>query len=456
MNYLIYLGLIIYGSFYHISSSEFWPVTISRTWLNLTNFENSLLQKPLFGLFLSLFHLIPLNDLWHIYLVKFVFSFIGLLGQIFFIRFLLEASETKISHRYNNLFESLLLVLLLAFSPVLLHNFFRIRADQVTFLFFSLALLFNHRKQFLKSILFLVLMSLVSIKSFIFLIPAFFLVLPNYRLYFSQLKSIHKYYLFFGFLGVLLWVIGLNVAALTYLSDTYTTMDFPNKYLKKYLFLESLPILASLFFSFYIFYKKDSTLKPYAIASSAAFILILLIPQSYPFYIASLTPVFYLPMFMLLLKTTKLSWLKKISLLSIQIIAVFFISLHFKYAFHNSLKAQLNYIKKIGRIVSKNNLSYLDGMGILPRQNFIPCFVSPDDDNSNNSCFDNIKKNSAEVIIVTQRLNFLGTDLFVELEKNYTQVFPSFWIKNTYKTPYLESKIDLLSMVPAFFIFGFD
>lgn len=456
MNYLIYSCIIIYGLFYHISSSEFWPITISKTWLNSINFEYSLLQKPLFGFFLSLFHLLPLDDLFHIYLVKFVFSFIGLLGLLFFIKFLIEISDIKSINQHTKISEGILLILLLGLSPVLLHNFFRIRTDQITFLFFSLVLLFNHRKQFFKSVFFLGLIPLISIKSYIFLIPVFFIVLPNYKIYFNRLKIVHKYYLFFAFIGVLIWVMSLNISALTYLADTFKTMDFPNKYLKKYLFLEIMPIFASLFSVIYIFLKKDTALKPYAIASIITFMLILLIPQSYPFYIASLAPIFYIPLFILLLKTVKLDTRKKIFLLGAQILTVVFISLYFKYDFYHSLNIQMDYIKKAGKIISKNNLSYLDGTGILPRQNFIPCFISPDDENANNACLNNIKTNNADVVIVTHRLSFLGTDLFVELEKNYIQLRPSFWIKNAYKSPYLESKIDLLNTMPAFLTFGFE
>ena len=455
MKYVVYLGITIYGLFYHISSSEFWPITISKAWLNFDNFEYSLLQKPLFGLFLSLFHFFPIDDITHIYVVKLIFALMGTFGIVIYVKLIIEISGFKVPTKFKNIFECILLLVLLALSPVLLHNFFRIRTDQVTFLLFSLAVLFNYRKQLLKSMFFLTLIPLVSIKGCVFIIPAFFIFFPNLKKFFFQIRSLHKYYLIASVLGLFIWLINLNFPAISYLFETYKSMEFPNPSLKQYLVSEFILIFISLAVSVYLLYKKDTLLKSYAQSALSLFFLITLLPQSYPFYIASLAPFLYLPMFIVLIKSLIINSTKKIVFIFIQ--ASFALGITFYSAdFYTSMNKQIDYIKKVSQLIETNNLTYLDGMGILPRQKFIRCFVSPNDDIANGFCLNNVNLGTPDAIIVTQRLAYFGPALFELIKKNYTQVLPNLWIKTSFTSLVSKENIDLWSIAPAIYIFGFE
>lgn len=451
MNYLIYAGLVLYGLFYHISASEFWPITISRTWFTWENFEFSLLQKPMFGLFLAIFHLFPLNDPYHLYFVKLVFSVIGLCGLILFITFVAEASGKRLTPTYK----SLLLLLLLAMSPSLLTNFFRVRADQLTFFVFAFALLFSQRKQYPKSIACWIILPLISIKSLIFYVPAGFILYPEFKVFISGLRPVQQNLLKLLFLAGVIWVVALNVPALSYFKETYSTMDFPNSYLKRFLFSESLILIGSLTVSFYAIYKKEKNLTRYALASLASFVIILLIPQSYPYLVASLAPIIYLPGLLKMFSPAH-SGYKRFALSGLQILFVAGSLIYKKESLHRSNLNQIDYISQAARIIDRNNLTYIDGTGILPRQNFIPCFISPHDDVANNSCSEFLRSNVSDIVIATTRLNYLGIDFYKTIESEYTQAIPGFWIKNNYRSLIEKHQTDLTASLPAVFIFGFE
>ena len=77
---------------------------------------------------------------------------------------------------------------------------------------------------------------------------------------------------------------------------------------------------------------------------------------------------------------------------------------------------------------------YLDGMGSLPRQNFIPCFVSPEDEEANAFCQQELKTKHPEMVIITQRLLGLGQIVFDSVQLDYVQIRPNVWVhKNKMK-----------------------
>ncbi len=451
MKYLVYCGLIVFGLLYHISTSEFWPITISKTWLRSESFEWSVLQKPLFSLLLALFHLFPLTDVSHLLAVKLVFAVSGLAGVCFFAEFLIEFTG-----RSAKQLRVWILLALLVMSPVLLQNFFRVRTDQVCFMLFSLALLLNQRKSYLKSIAIWLTIPLVSIKGLMFFVPAAFILFPHYRIYLKQLKSVHKTYLLLSGFAVLIWVLKFNLQSFLYLIQTFNSMGFPNSYLKRLFHFEGLLVLASAALSVRAIYQNDLRLKPFAYASLSSLTLVLLFPQSYPYFNASFAPLIYLPLFLRILQHPEFPRLRSTYPVLVQVVIVILNCFYFKnHVFYPNL-AQLDYIEKSAAIVEKHSLMYLDGIGILPRQKFAPCFVSPDDEISNESCMKMMSEHSADTIIVTNRLNHLGLPLYEILEKSYVQVLPGFWLRNNLTALIAEYRTDLSKSVPAMFIFGFE
>lgn len=451
MRLLVYAGLVCYGLFYHISSSEFWPVTISKTWFSPEAFEISLLQKPLFSLFLGLFHFLPLNDVLHLLAVKLAFAIIGLSGVFFFTKALLEMSGQK----FNAGIEFALLILLLAMSPTLLNNFFRIRTDQVSFLFFSLALLFNGRKQYLKALLCWIMLPLIGIKGMVFFLPGLILFYPEIRIYVKQLPKKNRYLLNMGCIAVLVWVLGLNIPAISYLADTFKSMEFPNFHLRRFLSSEAILLAGALTVSALAVLRKERELQRTAVSSLACFSLILILPQSYPYFIASLAPIVYLPMFLKILNS-KMAKKYKLILPAVQILTVLLMIGLDQRTYYHSNSAELEYISRITQIIGKHDLTYIDGTGILPKQKLIPCFISPDDEAANSSCSGSLAAKTPDVVIATSRLNYLGVDLYKAVESEYTQIIPGFWLKNKYKSLVKANTADLSATLPAVFLFGFD
>ncbi len=455
MKYFVYLLLLCYGFFYHISSSEFWTVTISKTWLNPANFEFSLLQKPLFGMFLSLFHLLPLDDVGHLYFVKLIFSIIGIASVVYYLNAVLMIAKIKPPESVK----ALLLVVLLILSPVLLHNFFRIRTDQVSLLVFSLGLLFSQKKYYLRSLICWALLPLISIKGFIFLIPAGFIMYPDLRVVLKRLSKIQKIYLWLFSLSIFVWLIGLNIKSITYLFETFGSIEFPNVFLRNYLFNECLLIIGSTAVAISVIWKNDTELKPFAYASVACTFLIISMPQSYPYYIASLAPIVYLPLLVKILKSHRLSNLARIKAVSLTGVQVLFLVASFFYlkpSLYISNFDQLTYISNVSRIIDKHNLNYVDGTGILPRQNFIPCYISPDDEISNFICRRYLIEKTSDIVIATSRLNYFGSDLYNSIEKDYSQVIPGLWIKNNFRSLIANYQTDLKDPLAAVFLFGFE
>lgn len=445
--------LLIYGFFYHISASEFWPITISRTWFDSAHFENSLLQKPLFTFFLSLFHLLPLSDIQHLYLVKLVFAVLGTLTLFFYVEVLQILAGISLS-RYKKAFFTVFLLLL---SPVLFQNFFRVRSDQATFLFFVFALYFNLRGYFIRSLVCLILIPIISIKGIIFLLPGGIVLLSPYLGYIKKLSRCWRLNLALIVLAALIWAIGLNLPALSYFIDTYASNSFPNPHLKEYLTGEAFFLLGSLGIALHTWYRRDTALGPYVGAALICLFYILSVPQSYPYFIGSLCALVYLPLGVYIMRSLNgpSPALYRYLLLCVlqlgTLTAQFFSTPH---ALYRSSTYQFNFIKKAGHFMDAHSLHYLDGMGVLPRQKLIPCFESPDDDLANNSCRAWIRE-EPDVLLITQRLSALGTETFRIAEKHYIQILPNFWVHQRHQALIKPEDVQLENTPPPMLIFSF-
>lgn len=459
--YVLSIFLFFYGLFYYISSSEFWPISISKTWLNLESFEYSLLQKPLFGLFLSSLHWFPLSNINHIFLVKIVFTLTGAFALYIFAKLLHTIADPNNLKKLNLSVTVLALILV---SPVVLNNFFNIRTDQVAFLFFSLFLLQCEKKNIKLSLLLLSIIPLIGIKEIIFVIPG----VPIYCYVFR--KQFSKKVVFFSILtlsAVLVWAIGLNISSISYLIESYKNGAQNNVQISDYIKTEWPILFASVYIILLNLYKKINLL--YSWVSLYFISCLFLFPQSTSFFIASIVPFIYMPLFIFFLNT-KLHLIKfniinnviKLSVSGVLIAMQVFYILGLSYLYSKTIYptiyplnypsniTQLSYIKETSHLLDQHNFSYLDGMGIFPKNKFIPCFISPYDDLANSSCVEKITDAVPDIIIVTSRLMFLGTELFVAIEKKYIQIYPNLWIKKEKVIEYIFTPITLdRSLVPV-------
>ncbi|WP_148284960.1 hypothetical protein [Pseudobdellovibrio exovorus] len=426
-------------------------MTISKTWWNWSFFEPSQLQKPLFSFFLSFFHILPLSDLTHIYFVKFAFSLLGIVALYIFIKSAIEISQKQITH--NKLI--LIALLFCLFSPIFLKNFSRIRSDQVGFLFFILSVYFYLIRRMRLSFLFAILLPISSIKSILFFIPLAFIILPQYLSYFKKLNFIKKLNLTLLTLAALVWAIGYNLSALSYLIATYQDASFPTVYLKNFVTVEMPFILLSILTSLWILLNKRLRLIPYALASLSSLALIVAIPQSYSYYIASFVPIVYLPLLTVLIQYG--FQYKKVFVTTLSLCLLYSSIMMWKknLPYFISSCPQILFISKASALTNLHGFNYLDGMGMLPRQNLIPCFASPSDPIANNGCREALE-NQPDVIIITQRLLELGNESFKVAAENYFQVYPNYWVHQKYKEEVEIKKGDLDNLPVPLIIFMVD
>lgn len=449
LQYFVIFGLVLFGCFYRITTSEFWPITISKTWLTPEQFEFSMLQKPLLTLFLSAFHLLPLSDITHLLLVKLVFALFGALGIWALISFLFEITPTSNDKKNTSIAAGMLCLVFL--SPTVLSHFFSVRSDQLATTLFSFFLLFSYRKNLIFSILCLVLIPLSGIKELLFL-PAGFLIF-----YFQFKHLISKKFLFFGLYGVFtvfIWLSAYNVNALYYFLETFEQNNTSSNRLSSYVTqIESLSLLLTTLSVLYIFIKSHKSFYPYAISSLYFSLVIYAIPQSYSFLIGSLLPFILTPLMLVILQNQT----KKTHFFTI-IGSIFIFTLvmrfnHNAFAYSSSLK-QLKYIQTASQIIEESNLHYLDGVGILPRQKNYPCFASPNDQVANTSCLDRIQNQALDSVIITSRLMYVGEQVFNVVDKNYEQILPNLWVHKNLITPkILEHKNINADISPAFILF---
>jgi hypothetical protein len=447
--HFVLFTLLLFGCFYRITASEFWPITISKTWFTPQQFEFSMLQKPLLTIFLACFHLLPLTDISHLLLVKLVFSIIGACGIWALTSFLLDISEVPKHHKDKFLGFGMLALTLL--SPTILSHFFSIRSDQLATTFFSFFLMFSYRKILIPSLVCLALIPLAGIKE-VFFIPAGLLII-----YFHFNHLLSRRFLLFSFyamITIFVWLFAFNIPALYYFIESYEQTHLSLARLSSYfLKIESLSILLAILSGLYIFKKSLKPLYPYVLISVYFVLIIIVLPQPFSFLIGSLLPFILVPLALVLLLNRE----RKILFFS-SLIVIFLYTLTIRFSqnafIYSSSFKQLQYINRISEIISKNNLHYLDGVGILPRQDHYPCFASPNDDVANTSCLDRIEHQSLDSIIITSRLMYVGEQVFKVTDKKYVQILPNFWVhRSKLNEDILTHKNKGPELSPAFVLF---
>lgn len=438
MRYLIFGFLILFGLFHRITSSEFWPITISRTWLHPDRFETSLLQKPLLTLVLSLFHIFSFSDVAHLILVKIFFATLaaaGLFALFYFVRQLNEPATTPSFNLVAYLAAAFFLM-----SPVFQANFFSVRSDQMACVVFSFFLVFALRRHIKPALICLLIIPLMGIKEILFLIPGSLYFYLQFKPYFT---SRIKLLIFLGGAAALVWAIALNMSALFYLHETFDNTFYLTRFNSRTFISEYPLLLLSFVAALYFIFRADKTFRPISLVSVLFLAILLSLPQSFDFFIASVVPFIYIPFFLASLHIYRRHRKIVFTVFCTQALFAVSLKLYWNEPLYISNSVQLGYIAKASALIHKNRLTYLDGEGILPTQTYLPCFTSPLDSIANQGCIDMLNRNHPDVVIVTNRLMILGDIVFRLIEKDYTQIYPNLFMRNEYVTEDVKERINL-------------
>lgn len=449
-----FLLVVIFAAFiwaysYAIHSSEFWSIYISKKYFDVDFFE-TIKIKPLFHFLLYLGHLVPLHDLQHIIAIKILFSILGCLQLYLLFKVLEKITFTEVYLRYFIFFATLS-------GSIFLENYFKIRTDQLCLSLF-LFYLWKENDYFFKRTRYVFLFSLV------------FPLIGAKGVYFSVLTllshfSTKKINLNFNFKTLLKLLVLINVITYGLLLGWNSVLYFFNTYdsyaesLSNVVIFckENFAVLSLIFFLILILLTQlNKAFIPLNLtigaASLAALLIIFIAPQKFNFFLASFIPLFYILAADALVKLKKIKsvWYF-IFILLIGTNAVLNVYDNFKNKIFHSNTAQFAFIDKVTQQLGPYQFTYLDGVGIFPRQNNTNCFVSPDDWKSNSHCTELLNNSTADIIIHTQRLSQL-LPLGALPNKNYRAIGANVYLNTKHHDDTQLSK----DIPPAVLVFGFE
>ena len=360
----IFLFLFAYGFLSHFTSSEFWPITISKTWLTPSQFETSMLQKPLLTLFLSVFHLVKMPDLVHLIVVKAIFAAFCTYGFYHFIKFVLK--RAGFDYHDKPLINIVAALFVLA-CPTYLNYFFSIRSDQVACALFCLFLLFCEEKKQISAAAALALIPLFGVKEILFLLPGGIYYLWTFGNQASKKVSKKNLLYILGFaFTALIWIVALNIQFFYYFMEAYEGTNYLDRFNTYYYKQELFLLIATVGIWMYIFAAKQTEYYKEAVISFIFTMLLWFFPQSYYFYMASFLPFIYLPIVIVFLRM-KIYRSLKFAMVAVHIFFVIRSTLTLKALFFDSVAYQYSYISKASDFIQRHHFLYMDGMGLLPQ-----------------------------------------------------------------------------------------
>ena len=444
--------LFLKGMSSFITSSEFWSIFLSQHLLPFQDVWPSVFMKPIFHSVLALIHLLEFSDTNHIYFAKLLFTLNGI-AQFFLVYFLLNQLFKKSS------FLNLLLTAFLFLSPLILTHFDRIRSDQLalTVMLFYLYFIYSRPSvQFRYHFAFLMIFPLIGFKHIYFsILVLFFIPLKSTFDYFKTLSFFNRFIIILLFANALVWGIFLGIPSLSYfLAILRSDLNFrgPLVWLKTewfFIYLSLIPFFIAPFRK----YLKNKGLSILWKIQCVSLLIIVIHPQKFPFFIASFLPLIYLNglFFIHYLKDTQLIP-RRIFITTV--VGMSFYNLYLAQKHYRILttnQQQFETISALSKIITENNLTYLDGMGVLPTGKNVGCFVSPEDDLSNQACLQFIKAGTADAIIVTNRLMTLGFDFSTLGKYQYHAAGPNLFIHERIKK---DLAIENTNWAPPILIFS--
>jgi hypothetical protein len=426
--------LIFWSSTYYIHSSEFWSIYISKFTFD-TTFAHTIKMKPLFHFFLYLFHLPKISDTAHLWSVKLFFSFIGAvqfaLLWLIFKRYILFSVQQKF---LNSLF--ILFTVFIFLSEIYLKNFFRVRSDQlcITLFLIYIYLNSNFKLSTWMHFLFIAAYPLIAIKGVLFSIlhiPLFISHLKN-----TPVKSKYLCLYFLTLLALLITAVNNSWTGVVYLLNVYDnaaneSLFFFYSWLKSDALLISMTIISIFHRKYQITVKNYLNLNLYPI-SILSFAIIILFPQKHGYFIASFMPVFFLNsltyIFYLIWRFLNTDYFSNIDIKNrkyfIYAVTAIYIMIqgypYLKNSPYRSNLSQLRFVSHASEFIKRYNLSFIDGIGALPRSKNMNCFVSPSDDIANHFCTLLVQKGTPDIVILTSRLMWLiGPNDIIDKKYNH-------------------------------------
>ena len=384
-----------------------------------------MLQKPLLTLFLALFHLVKFGDITHLVLVKLLFAALGTYGFFIYVKLLFKVTNFSFE---NKIAMNLTAFIFALASPTYLNYFSGVRSDQVACVLFAIFLYLCEQRKMLPALVSLIAIPLFGIKEILFLAPGLLYLFWMFKENFikGELTKKHLLWAAVSSFAVLIWLINFNLSSFDYFINSYENTHYAERFSTYYYKDEMLFLILSLLASIWIFVSKKREFYRFSLISIFFLIVLLAMPQSFYFLMASLIPFIYLPVLALLL-TGKRNWFK-MGVVAFQII--FIISTRTS-GFLVPVFNQYRFISVASKLIKENHFTYLDGIGTMPEQKFYPCFVSPFDELANNGCVAT-DEHPPDVIIITNRLaTTLGDTMFNKAQKNYTQIYPNLWVLNS-------------------------
>ena len=456
---VILITILLFLSFwsvtYYIHSSELWSVYISKNLFD-PMFIKSVSMKPLLNLFLFLFHLFPLTNIEHLIAVKIFFGLFGIIQ--FYLLWKIFLYSTPPSFKKWSVFLILAFALFLFSSETYLQNFFRIRSDQICVSLFLCFVYLNlqHRIPLKFHFLFIGLYPLIALKGLLFSsLHLIHLALKNKAKPLGE-KNVFLYTL--ALCAALITTVNFSWNGVLYLISTFDNFSESLSALKTWAKADAVIITLSLVTIFHLNYQryiKEKIKINLSLLSIISLIVVFLFPQKHTYFIASFIPIFALT------AATYICYLydqvikAKKYIYAFTFVLLFLLVFKYQHYYQNnpyrSNLAEYTFIKYISEIISRNNLSYIDGFGALPRSNNLNCFVSPNDEIANQFCVEQLNQAKPDLVILTARLmNLVGTQ--ENLKKYYQDVGYNIFINKDFKYKFDPPK----EMLPALLVFGFE
>lgn len=450
----IFLLAFLYGFNYGIHTSEFWSIYVSKYFFNI-DFYETIGAKPVFYFLLWLIHLIPLDNAQHLIVVKIIFSILGAIQLCLAYGIL----QSLFKFQYRHILSVALLIYMLAVDAYL-ENFFRVRADQLLVTVFLLYIYLRAKTHLTRRsiIAFQLAFLLISVKGIFFVILAF---LKDYKyiIFFNFKDKFNRFVFAASFLLLIICYLLLNWSSFVYYLDGFNYVAESISLYKQWVVQIGLFILLYLV---YLYFKLKNRITESENSLSikylpVIFIYVWCIPQKYNFFLASLTPV------LLVMGSSALSNLIKNNLISKKLI-VFLIAfclflnlIELKKIYQiKFFQAQIAFVKDFEVYVKalnieKNNLKYVDGFAVLPREkNNLNCFVSPNDYLANQFCESLIFQKKADIIFYSPRLRQLVKEETIDLNY-YNKINDFIYLSKAIRS---NPKIDLKNS--PYFVFGFE
>ncbi len=452
--FLLPLPLFLYLSATNfVSHSEFWAIS-SATLLGSTLHEAMVLNlKPVFYLFLQIPYYFNLQSPAHVVFARMQFGLLAFINLILIYRLIRTLNWSRLCAAFYCGF-------LLTFH-VYFYNFYRVRADFIT-LFFLLLILERlvrprvHLIQkfgfdpFVPVLVFLLSLSTPKAVYSILWICCAYAFLNWHKL---KVWKIFRQLLFYFLLPASALVLGRQILGIgsDFIENIYAlAINYHFNSLEniweaenfsavvrslRINFLQYFVILVGilLFFLKRRFKSKERKLALLLFCLSG--VTLLIHPERWDFFIASLIPFLGLPGIFVFESIGK-NW-QKITL----VVALIWTPLHMTYytGWWFSNQGQLKNVEQVEFIMEHFPGALLfDATGVAPRVDNLLWFLGPYDVPGNRKTLKVVEQIRPEVILFTPKLRFGGPELIIILNKHYNEVRPNLWVSNKFAPEFSE------------------